>query len=61
MSTTTCSRSRVAGTPTYSPRSLSSSPKASETHGLMYYQVTSLVAHDWLESIVRLLTDPPKP
>jgi hypothetical protein len=26
----------------------------------MYYQVTSLVARDWLESIVRLLTDPPE-
>jgi hypothetical protein len=35
-------------------------PRTSQTHGLAYYQVRLLVARDWLESIVRLLTDPPK-
>jgi hypothetical protein len=35
-------------------------PKASETHGLIYYEARLLVARDWLESIVRVLTDPAK-
>jgi hypothetical protein len=35
-------------------------PKGSATHGLQHYRIRLLVLRDWLEDLVRPITDPPK-